>query len=141
MITKPLPDGTNTLYVRAYVFLSQKLGAVADSSANHETLIGIRATPGSASSEVRLGEIKGAIGTNEVPSDNISPWQGKWHKSDGLSIAANTWTCVEVAFWGEGANHELHAWFNGTEVLSVTVPISGTTVRCAPLGLMASSRK
>ncbi len=122
MITKALPDGTNKLYVRAYVYLSQKLGAVTETSANHETLIGIRATPGDASNEVRFGEIKGAIGTNEVPSDNISPRQDKWHKADGPSIAANAWTCVEVAFLGEGANHELHAWFNGTEVHAVTSP-------------------
>jgi hypothetical protein len=35
-------------------------------------------------------------------------------------IPANAWNCIEVAFLADQANHELHAWHNGTEVHSVT---------------------
>jgi hypothetical protein len=118
MITKALPTGTNKLYVRGWFFMSRSLGATASTSANHETLIGIRGESGSASNEVRFGEIKGALGTNEVPSDNISPKMDLWNK--GPTIPGNTWVCIEVAFIGDKTPNELHAWHNGTEVHSIT---------------------
>ena len=116
MITRPLETGTKKLYVRAWFYMTRQLGQVPD--ANHETLIGIRGKTGEASDEIRFGEIKGAIGTNEVPSDNISPKMDMWGK--GPVIPANAWNCIEVAFLADQANHELHAWHNGTEVHSVT---------------------
>ena len=118
MITKALPMGTNKLYVRGWFFMSRSLGATASTSANHETMIGIRGESGSASNEVRFGEIKGALGTNEVPSDNISPKMDLWNK--GPTIPGNTWVCIEVAFIGDKTPNELHAWHNGTEVHSIT---------------------
>jgi hypothetical protein len=118
MITKALPTGTNKLYVRGWFFMSRSLGATASASANHETMIGIRGESGSASNEVRFGEIKGALGTNEVPSDNISPKMDLWNK--GPTIPGNTWVCIEVAFIGDKTPNELHAWHNGTEVHSIT---------------------
>jgi hypothetical protein len=116
MITKTLPTGTNKLYVRAYFWMSRQLGM--NPGANHETLIGIRGTTGGASDEVRFGEIKGVIGTNEVPSDNISPKMDLWGK--GPVIPANAWACIEVAFLADQANHTLHAWHDGTLVHEVT---------------------
>jgi hypothetical protein len=116
MITRPLDTGTNKLYVRAWFYMTRQLGQVPD--ANHETLIGIRGKTGAADDEIRFGEIKGVIGTNEVPSDNISPKMDMWGK--GPVIPANAWNCIEVAFLADQANHELHAWHNGTEVHSVT---------------------
>ena len=118
MITKALPMGTNKLYVRGWFFMSRSLGATTSTSANHETMIGIRGESGSASNEVRFGEIKGALGTNEVPSDNISPEMDLWNK--GPTIPGNTWVCIEVAFIGDKTPNELHAWHNGTEVHSIT---------------------
>ena len=117
-ITLPLPEGTNRLYVRAMVFMTRQLGQ--NPGANHETLIGIRGTPGQANSEIRFGEIKGVIGTNEVPSDNISPKQDQWGL--GPAVAPNQWHCMEVQFLGDQAQNELYAYVDGQLVHSVTAP-------------------
>ena len=120
-LVRALPSGTNKLYVRAYVRLSRQLGNVpADQNPNHETLIAIRGTPGGANDEVRFGEIKGVIGTNEVPSDNIAPVMAQWNS--GPSVPADTWACIEVAFLGDQPTHELHAWVDGSLVHSITDP-------------------
>lgn len=119
MLTRPLPDGTNRIYMRAHIWLTNKMGAIAEGN-NHETLIGVRGTPGGANDEVRFGQIKGVLGTNEVPSDDIAPTQESWGK--GPEIAAGTWNCIEVAFLGDGTNHEVHAWNNNTEVHVVDDP-------------------
>jgi hypothetical protein len=120
MITRPLPMGTNTLYVRAWVYMTRQLGnAAMQTNANHETLIGIRAVSGSASDEVRFGEIKGVIGTS-MPAigDAISPAMASWYS--GPSVAANTWACIEVAFLAASEPHTLHAWADGTLVHEIT---------------------
>jgi hypothetical protein len=118
-ITLPLPAGTSRLYVRAMVFMTRQLGQ--NPGANHETLIGIRGTPGQASNEIRFGEIKGVIGTNEVPTDNITPKQDQWGM--GPAVAANQWHCVEVQFLGdEPQQNELFAYVDNQLVHSVTAP-------------------
>jgi hypothetical protein len=113
-LMKALPTGTNKLYVRAWFYMTRQLGQ--NPGANHETLIGINKDK---DNEIRFGEIKGAIGTNEVPTDNISPKMDLWGK--GPVIAANKWACIEVAFIGDQAQHELHAWADATEVHSITM--------------------
>jgi hypothetical protein len=118
MITRPLPTGTNRLHVRAWVYLTRQLGM--NPGANHETLIGIRRLSGEANDEVRFGEIKGVIGTNEVPSDNISPRMDRWGM--GPVVAANRWACIEVAFLADQAQHTLLAWADGVMVHSITAP-------------------
>ena len=118
MITRPLPAGTNRLYVRAWVYQTRQLGM--NPGANHETLLGIRKAAGTANDEVRFGEIKGVIGTNEVPSDNIAPKMAQWGM--GPAIAANTWACFEVAFLGDQPQHVLQAWIDGALVHSITAP-------------------
>jgi len=115
-LTRPLPNGTNKLYVRAWFYMTRQLGM--NPGANHETLIGIRKLTGGANDEVRFGEIKGVIGTNEVPTDNISPKMDVWGM--GPVVSANAWHCIEVAFLGDGAQHTLHAWADGTLVHEVT---------------------
>lgn len=118
MLTRPLPASTNKVYLRAYVWLTAKLGQ--NPGNNHETLLGVRGTPGGANDEVRFGEIKGVIGTNEVPSDDISPKMDQWGL--GPVIPAGEWNCIEVAFLGDSANHKVQAWSNGTEVHVVDEP-------------------
>jgi len=88
--------------------------------ANHETLLGIRKAVGTVNDEVRFGEIKGVIGTNETPSDNISPLMAKWGM--GPVVAPGTWQCIEVAFLGDQPQNTLYAWANGTLVHSITSP-------------------
>jgi hypothetical protein len=112
-LTLPLPSGSKKLYVRGYFYMTRQLGK--NPGANHETLFGIRKDK---DNEIRFGEIKGVIGVNEVPSDNITPKMDLWGK--GPLIAANKWACIEAAFIGDQAQHEFHAWADGTEVISVT---------------------
>jgi len=112
-LTRPLPSGSNKLYVRGYFFMTRQLGQ--NPGANHETLFGIRKDK---DNEIRFGEIKGVIGINEVPSDNITPKMDLWGK--GPLIAANKWVCIEGAFIGDQPQHEVHAWADGTEVIAAT---------------------
>lgn len=118
MITRPLPEGTERLYVRAYVWLTNKLGQ--SPGHNHETLIGVRGTPGAATNEVRFGEIKGVVGANEVPSDDISPTMDQW--GAGPLIPSGAWNCIEVAFLGDTDTDQLTAWNDGIQVFDVNAP-------------------
>ncbi len=118
MITRALPVGTRALFVRVWVFLSGSLGHAE--GRNHETLIGVRKTAGRADDEVRFGEIKGVIGVNEVPSDNISPRMDQWGK--GPEISAGAWHCIEVAFRGDLPAHEVRAFSDGQEIFAVNDP-------------------
>ena len=117
-LTRPLPTGTNKLYARAWIWFTRQLGM--NPGANHETLLGIRKAAGSANDEVRFGEIKGVIGTNEVPTDNISPKMAQWGM--GPVVAPNGWRCIEVAFLADQAQHTLTAWADGVMVHAITAP-------------------
>jgi hypothetical protein len=68
--------------------------------------------------QVRFGMIKGAIGTNQVPSDNIAPVMAKWNMPP--VITANAWHCIEVEFDGSAAYNSLRAYSDGTLVHSIT---------------------
>jgi len=116
-LERPLPSGTNHLFVRAYFYMTRQLG-MGPSSANHESLLGLRASPSSADTEVRFGEIKGVVGTNHVPSDDIAPVMAKWNGPP--IISANAWHCIEVEFNGAAAYNTLNAWADGTLVHSIT---------------------
>jgi hypothetical protein len=112
-----IPSGHNKLYVRTWLYLADRqLGQ--NPGANHETLIALRDGVGSANSEIRFGEIKGAIGTNEVPTDDISPLMAQWGM--GPVIEKGKWVCLEVAFLGDLPYNELHAWADGELVHEVT---------------------
>jgi hypothetical protein len=112
MLTRPLPPNTNKLYVRVWIWLSRSLGNNPDG--NHETLIGIRKNSGQADDEIRFGEIKGALGVNEVPTDALSLKPDLWNK--GPTIPKDKWVCLEAAFLGDKPTHEFYAWLDGTEV-------------------------
>ena len=118
MLTRPLPRGTERIHVRAYVWLTEGLGQ--NPGNNHETLLGIRGSIGQANEEVRFGEIKGVVGTNEVPSDDISPTMDQWGR--GPRIEAGQWNCIEVAFVATADVHEVRAWRDGEEVHRVNDP-------------------
>jgi hypothetical protein len=111
-----LPSGTNHLYSRVWVYSSVQLGN-GPSSDNHETLLGITGDPKSVNTQVRFGMIKGAVGTNQVPSDNIAPVMAKWYMPP--SISANTWHCIEVEFDGSASYNSLYAYSDGTLVHSI----------------------
>ncbi len=119
LLERPLPTGTNHLYVRAYFYLMSSIGnEPASSSDNHETLVALSANPVNADSQIRFGQIKGAIGTNWVPSDDIAPIVADWNM--GAVISAGTWHCIEVEFAGNAAYNSLYAYSDGTLVHSIT---------------------
>lgn len=112
-----IPSGHNKLYVRSWVYLTDRqLGS--NPGANHETLIALRDSVGNANSEIRFGEIKGVIGTNEVPTDDISPLMDQW--GGGPVIEKGKWVCLEVAFLGDKPYHEVRAWADDQLVHEVT---------------------
>lgn len=119
-LTKALMSGMNKLYVRVWVYMTRKLGQQTDMSANHETLIALRGKSGDVNNEIRFGEIKGTVGVNETPSDNIAPTMDKWHKSSGPLVPASTWACIEVAFLADSSPNTLRSWQNGAALFDVT---------------------
>jgi hypothetical protein len=119
-LVKALDTGMTKLYIRVWVYMTRKLGQQTDMSANHETLIALRRVSGGVNDEVRFGEIKGVVGVNEVPSDNISPTMDKWHQATGPLIPADAWACLEVAFLADSSPNTLHAWTGGTLLQEVT---------------------
>ncbi len=117
-LERALPTGTNHLFIRAWFYMTRQLGK-GPQSANHETLLGITADPKSVNTEVRFGEIKGVIGTNHVPSDNIAPKMAQWYM--GPTVSANAWHCIEVEFAGNNTTYNsLYAYADGTLVHSIT---------------------
>ena len=114
-LVRALPAGTQRLYTRAYVNMSVPMGNVAGD--NHEHIFGIKKTF-DANDEIRVGQIKGVLGTNHIPSDNIAPKQSQWWS--GPQMAANTWYCVEVDYLADEAYDTLRMRVNGNEVHSIT---------------------
>jgi hypothetical protein len=101
--------------MRAYVNLSKKMGN--DAADNHEHIMGIKKTQ-DANNEVRVGQIKGVLGTNDAPSDNIAPTMNKWF--GGTELKPNVWYCVETAMYADTAYDQLYMWVNGALVHSIT---------------------
>ena len=114
-IIRALPAGTQRLYTRAYVNMSVAMGNVAGD--NHEHILGLKKTK-DANDEIRVGQIKGVLGTNHIPSDNIAPKMSQWYS--GPQMAANTWYCVEVDYLADQAYDTLRMRVNGNEVHSIT---------------------
>lgn len=114
-IVRALPAGTQRLYTRAYVNMSVAMGNVAGD--NHEHIFGLKKTF-DANDEIRVGQIKGVLGTNHIPSDNIAPKMSQWYS--GPQMAANTWYCVEVDYLADQAYDTLRMRVNGNEVHSIT---------------------
>ena len=112
-----LSSGINHLYSRVWVYSSVQLGN-GPSSDNHETLLGITGDPGSVNNQVRFGMIKGAIGTNQSATDDISPLQAKWYMPP--MITANAWHCIELELDGTAAYNVLNAYSDGTLVHSIS---------------------
>jgi hypothetical protein len=118
-ITKQLPAGLDRLYTRMWVYSSQTLGN--DPSDNHEHFTGVKANENgsfSANNEIRIGNGKGHLGYNIVPSDAISPNIADW--GSGPQTPANQWYCVEVGYLSDLPYNETSMWIDGVLVNSVT---------------------
>ncbi|MFL5303768.1 MAG: hypothetical protein ACJ8F1_01085 [Polyangia bacterium] len=114
-LERALPTGTKHFFVRAYFFMTHPLG-MGPQSDNHESLVGITADP--THTQLRFGQMKGAVGTSLASDDNLSPPQAKWYGPPVIS--ANAWHCIEVEFDGTAAYNTLNAWSDSTLVHSIT---------------------
>ena len=134
MLTFPLPQGLTRVYIRAFVKTTKQIGnQTPDQVSNHETLIGLRATPNDGNFEIRFGGAKGALGFNIVGpgrNDAVSPGQNLWGSAP--AITPNEWHCVELAFINDNAQSpQARASVDGQEVRAVAqlgdwhVPLSG----------------
>lgn len=118
-IVKKLPSKPVNLYMRAWVYMSRSMGN--DSTDNHEHIIALKADENgsfSANTELRIGQGKGHLGYNIVPSDAISPPLSGWFS--GPTTPVNTWYCVEEGILTGGAYDEADMWVDGQLVNSVT---------------------
>ena len=114
-----LPTGTNHLFLRVFVYLTNAMGDLPMSGGdNHETLLGLTGDPTSANTQIRFGQIKGVIGTNQVPSDNIAPIMAQWYS--GPMISSGVWHCLELEFDGSASYNALRAYSDGTLIHSIT---------------------
>jgi hypothetical protein len=104
MLTMRLPQGTNKIYIRAFLKSRIAVGGVPkDSVSNHETLIGLRAVDNDGNDEIRFGGAKGALGFNMVGpgrNDAVAPTMDLWGSAPGLK--PNQWQCIEIAFLNDG---------------------------------------
>jgi hypothetical protein len=134
MLTFPLPQGMTRVHIRAFVKTTKQVGnQTPDQVSNHETLIGLRATPNDGNFEIRFGGAKGALGFNIVGpgrNDAVAPGQALWGSAP--AITPNEWHCVELAFINDNAQSpQARASVDGQEVRAVTalgdwhVPLSG----------------
>jgi hypothetical protein len=114
-LERTLPSRTKHIFVRAYVYSTVQLG-MGPQTDNHESMIGITADP--AHTQLRFGQMKGAVGTSLASDDNLSPPMAKWNGPP--IISANTWHCIEVEFDGTAAYNALNAWSDSTLVHSIT---------------------
>jgi len=119
-LERALPTGTNHLYLRVWVFLMNAMGDLPMSgSDNHETLLGLTGDPSNDNTQVRFGQIKGVIGTNQVPTDNIAPIMAQWY--GGPVISNGVYHCLQVEFDGSGATYNsVRAYSDGTLIHSIT---------------------
>ncbi len=114
-LERQLPTGTKHFFVRAYFYMTHQLG-MDSTSDNHESLVGISSDP--SHTELRFGQMKGAVGVSLASDDNLAPPQAKWNMPP--IISANAWHCIEVEFDGTAAYNALNAWSDGTSVFTLT---------------------
>ena len=114
-LERQLPTNTKHFFIRAYFYMTHQLG-MDTTNDNHESLVGITSDP--AHTELRFGQMKGAVGVSLASDDNLAPVQAKWNMPP--IISANTWHCIEVEFDGSAAYNALNAWSDGTSVFTLT---------------------
>lgn len=115
-------DNVERVYVRYYIYATTNyIGnrALTPSGAqpnhNHFMSLGL-----SHSAEMRIGEVKGALGANEYGGDDIVPKEEYWYgQIETARMDAGTWYCVETAFINDGESPVLRTWLD--EVLITEV--------------------
>ncbi len=115
-IFRALPQGTSTIYVRAWVYSPAQLGGgSAGGGGDHAHFIGTLQTPGSDDGrELRFGPVQRAYlgGFSPKPGDAFTKAQPT------VFIPANTWTCVEWAVEHAPNFDHMYGWVGDQQVLS-----------------------
>jgi PKD repeat protein len=107
-----LPNNKERVFVRYYMRSSEYIGNRAKNpdggEPNHNHFMALE---NGQNDEIRIGEVKGALGVNEYGNDDIVPKdQYWWGKIQTKRIEANTWYCIETAFLNDGNTPVLKTW-------------------------------
>ncbi len=123
-ITKALPPGLTTVYMRAWVYNTSTIGGHDINAYNHEHIFALRQSVGSEGTEFRFGQSKGTVGANIVPSDALSPnvFGGGFNAATQPTIPANVWNCIELGLLGGRPQNVVIASLNGKEVFRIDSP-------------------
>lgn len=109
------------LYVRLYIRSSEYIGNRADESMNHNHFLALSDADQYNEQEVRIGEMKGAIGVNESVSDDLYPkYEFWWGKTETTRLQADTWYCVEASFDNTGDSSSQKIWIDEKLVADIT---------------------
>jgi hypothetical protein len=106
--TAPFPVANNSFYTRAFIRSKNGMGE------GHSTYFG--AGSGDDQRMVRIGFHQYVLEANLIhPGTEYEVLSGPWGQpAQGVQFVPGKWHCVEAFF--DGAQHELRAWFDGTEV-------------------------
>jgi len=121
--TKIFPMPNNTIYGRAFVYLS------GTSSAVHTTLFeAVGKLPGGQTAYYRYGDPVHIIGANyDTPG---STPKTDYAQRSTTAMPTNRWACMEWLFKGD--TNELHFWLDGSEVAGAAVPSNHVPQWTAP---------
>ncbi|MCJ8311412.1 MAG: PKD domain-containing protein [Saccharospirillaceae bacterium] len=107
--------GVERVFVRYYIyattnFIGNRATIPSGGQPNHNHFMSLGL---SHSAEMRIGEIKGALGANEYGADDIVPKDEYWYGAiETPRMEAGTWYCVETAFLNDGASPILKTWLD-----------------------------
>lgn len=111
------------MYIRLYVRSAQYLGNRSDESMNHNHFLAVSNADPYNEQEIRIGEMKGAIGVNDSVSDDLYPkYEQWWGKSDTTQMQADTWYCVESSFDNTGDYSAQKIWINDELIADIDNP-------------------
>ncbi|NRB81110.1 MAG: glycoside hydrolase family 6 protein [Saccharospirillaceae bacterium] len=107
-------DDVERLYVRYFVYAdSDYIGNRSESSSNVNYFMSMGEI-GVIANEVRIGEIKGALGVHINESDGLFPPIEYWHgEIETPRMNEKTWYCVETAFLNDAETPKLKTWLDG----------------------------
>ena len=115
-------DNIERVYVRYYIYATTNyIGnrattpSGAEPNHNHFMSLGVH-----QQAEMRIGEIKGALGANEYGADDIVPKDEYWYgRKETARMDAGTWYCIETAFINDGDSPILRTWLDDTLVTEI----------------------
>ena len=115
-------DNVERVYVRYYMYattnyIGNRARTPSGAQPNHNHFMSLGLTD---KSEMRIGEIKGALGANEYGADDIVPKAEYWYgQKETARMDAGTWYCVETAFINDGDTPVLRTWLDDVLITEI----------------------